>query len=434
LELQIMVQFLWLIIFLAGFATAGARNSLAQDIEPLQGINAKIAQIVSPNATPGEVQVATIPAVVQWDDNGGRYAFYQLCDVLSSWGPDIKPSGVPLSSRYRQYLLGIKARQGDVLADAQQRKLAEKAHEAESKLEDEQERLLSKWEKLVAAQRHVPEANRTAYTTFMLHQGARLASLQISALSAYSLWQPVAAKAAPSSAGFALSQVLNPASMVKVKTYSGASVNVLECSPNIDLTKALTDAQKRVEAKMAPDLVLAFGRKTGENRASWQSWGGGTGWGPFSLSANGSRSDVSVTSSNFKLVIEVPVVLRFSVTRPWLDFSIIQTYKDRAVLPDSELADLQPLFGEKGSFALVPLDFVVGYKPRVSVTMDSTAYSSAKSNYQGGGGFRAGPFSVGGSTAGGTSVEKWDDATSTVVISTGADSFVLLGVRNRVLP
>ena len=46
-----------------------------------------------------------------------------------------------------------------------------------------------------------------------------------------------------------------------------------------------------------------------------------------------------------------------------MNFSIIQTYKDSSILPGSELAALSPLFGEKGSFPLVPVEFIVGYKP-----------------------------------------------------------------------
>lgn len=418
---------------LAGFCGTSP-YALAQNIEPLQGINAKLADIVSANAKPGEVQIATLPAVVQWNDDGGRYAFYQLCDVLSTWGPEVKPSNIALNNRYMQYLLGIKAKEGDPLADEKQRVFADKAAKAMSDYDDERIAILAKWDRLVIAERNLPEANKTAYATFMKNQGAKLASLQISALNAYSQWQPLAAKAAPSMVGFALNEILNPASRVKVKTYSGAELNVLECSPSIDLKQELANAQQRVAANAPADLVLKYGRRTGEIRQSWQRWGGSSGWGPFSVSANGSRSSISIDTNNFQLTVEVPVIIRFQLTRPWMNFSIIQTYKDSSILPGSELAALSPLFGEKGSFPLVPVEFIVGYKPRVTLTMDKKDYSQTKSNYSGGGGFSVGPFRVGGGVSGGSNVEKWDDNNSTVVIGTSAGSFVLLGIVNRVLP
>lgn len=186
--------------------SATSPNSMAQNTEPLQGINAKLAEIISANAKPGEVQIATLPAVVQWNDDGGRYAFYQLCDVLSSWGPEVKPSNIALNNRYMQYLLGIKAKEGDPLADQQQRVFADKAALAMNDYDEERIAILGKWDRLVTAERNLPEANKTAYATFMKNQGAKLASLQISALSAYSQWQPLAAKAAPSMVGFALNE------------------------------------------------------------------------------------------------------------------------------------------------------------------------------------------------------------------------------------
>jgi len=414
-------------------------QAVAQDIRPLQAINENIARIIS-NKPPtdtlvlGEIQVATLPAVVQWDDNGGRYAFNQLCDTLSSWGPEIKPSGIALSSRYMQYLLGIKTKQGDPLANKEQRKYADAASKAEKAYRKERLNLLKEWNDLVQAESGLPDANKTANTTFMLQNGAKLASLRISALNAYSLWQPYAQQAAPTTAGYILSKMLNPGSLVKVKTYSGADTEVLECSPSIDLKQELENAAKVVANGGKADLNLSYGKRTGQINSSWQSWGGGGGWGPFSVSASGSRSNVSVVTDNFSLTFEVPVIIRFNLTRPWMDLSIVQTYKDTEIIQGSELDALKPLFGEKGTFSLVPLEFIVGYKPRVIIKMDSSDYQSTKSNYNAGGSFSVGPFSVGGGTSGGSSVEKWDDQNNSITIGTKANSFVLLGVRNRVLP
>jgi len=406
----------------------------------LQAINENIARIISnkpatATLVPGEIQVATLPAVVQWDDNGGRYAFNQLCDTLSSWGAEIKPSGIPLSKRYMQYLIGIKTKQGDPLADEEQRKYAETASKAEEAYSAERLRLLEAWNKLAKAESGLPEANKTAYTTFMLQNGGKLASFRISALNAYSLWQPSAQKAAPTTAGYILSGMQNFASRVKVKTYSGAEIDVLECSPSIDLKRVLEDAATAVASNgHTADLKLSYGKRTGKIDSSWQNWGGGSGWGPFSVSANGSRSNVSVVTDNFSLTFEVPIIIRFNLTRPWLDLSIVQTYKDTEIIQGSELDALKPLFGEKGTFPLVPMEFIVGYKPRVIIKMDSSDYQATKSNYSAGGSFGVGPFRVGGGTSGGSNVENWDDQNHSITIGTQSNSFVLLGVRNRVLP
>jgi len=419
---------------LSGLSLISAQVASAQDVAPLQSINSKIAAIVDAGASPGEVQVATLPATVSWDDDGGRYAFYQLCDTLAGWGATIKPNAITISDRYQQYLLGLEAVQGDPLANDAQLKAAQKTAKFQKDYATEQQRLRTLWNKTVESERNIPEPNKTSYSQFMRDNSAQLAALEVAITSSYSSWLPAAQAAAPSTAGRVLGDLLGPAYRVKVKTYSGAELSVLECSPSINLKKALEDAKIAAESDGIPDVTLAFGHQTGQVDSSWSKWSGSAGWGPFSVSASQTRSNYSINTNDFRLRLELPVILRFTLVRPWLNMAVIDTYKDTAIRPGSELEKLKPLFGEKGSFALVSQEFVVAYQPRVTVKMASNDYSSAKTSYSGGGSFGIGPFSIGGGASGGSSSVKWDDTNSEVTIGTSSTSFVLLGVRNKVLP
>ncbi len=426
-------------LVLSGLSLITAQTASAQtpSSPPLQSINSEIAAIIdnSPNVTPGHIQVATLPAMVSWDDDGGRYSFYQLCDTLSGWGATINPNGIAISDRYQQYLFGIQAVQGDPLANEAQLKAALKTAKYQKDYSTEQQKLRTLWNKTVISEKNVPEPNKTSYSQFIRDNSAQLAALEVAITSSYSSWLPAAQAAAPSTAGRVLGDLLGPAYRVKVKTYSGAELSVLECSPSINLKKALEDAKTAAEADGGvPDVVRSFGRQTGQINSSWSKWNGSVGWGPFSVSASQTKSNYSINASDFRLTLEFPVILRFNVVRPWLNMSVIDTYKDTAIRPGSELEKTKPLFGEKGSFSLVSQQFVVAYQPRVTVRMASSDYSSAKTSYSGGGSFGIGPFSVGGGASGGSSTVKWDDATNEVTIGTSSTSFVLLGVVNKVLP
>lgn len=407
----------------------------AQNVEAFQGINHKISQIVLASAQPGEVQVATLPAVVEWNDRGGRFQFYSLCDALPAWGPEIKASGLSLSLIYYAFLTGVQASEGNAEADKKQREIAAEAKKVYEEYERERLSVLDNWNKVVAAERNLPEDQKTAYATFMEKAGASLAGLEISFISVLTKWQPLVAKAAPSTVGYSLNKFLSLGSRVKVKTYSGAETNVLDCSPGVELAKELEGASKQYEEKKGKaDLTLQFSRRTGEKRESWENWGYSSGWGPFAVSVNGTRYEIKTTDSNFALSLEIPKVLRFSIERPWLNLTLVNTYRDAPILPKTELAKMQPLWGPKGTFPLVPLEFVVAYRPRARVTMSQEDYSFVKTTIGGGGSFGFGPIRVGGGGSGGSLVEKWDDTSNTVVVGTSAEAFVLLAIRNRIMP
>jgi hypothetical protein len=415
---------------LALLAFARPRRATAQDITPLNGLNDKIAHIIKSDAQPGEVQVTTIPAVVDWNRDGGRYQFYQLCDNLSKWGPEISLTGTSVSEMYSHFLIGIQAPAGDALADKTQRDLAKEANQYFNQRQAVRRRVLKEWNDLVASEQNVREDQRTAYTTFMRGQ-SQLASLDISFRSALSRWQPYAAAAAPSSVGYNLNAFMSDGAQVKVKTYSGAEVNVYPCEPGIDITSALESAKTYTGP---PDLDLEFGHHTAQHNESWETWGGSGGWGPFSVDVHGSRHDVHNADTNFHLKFEAARVIHMAVSRNWLNFTLIHTYKDAAPYPNSDLMRDLPLWGDQGSFPLVSREFVIAYHPRVSVTMSSSDYASEKKDFSAGGSLSVGPFHVGANGSGGSVVEKWDDQNSTVVIGTGVDSFVLLGVVNRIMP
>lgn len=419
------------------FVLGGASVSLAsvraeaQDVTPINGLPAKIAALIDPSATPGQVQVTTLPAVVGWADDGGRYVFYQVCDNLSEWGPQVRLTGLSVSERYRQFLTGIQVPVGDPLADAEQKKLANEAAAARKEYLRRRSEALAGWDKLQVKERNVPQANRTAYSSYM-ENFADLAGLEISFEAILGRWQPKVAAANPNSVGYNLERFMNPAfSQATVTTYSGAKLSMYTCEPGAALDKEVDKAKTH---QLKPDLNLEVTHDTGQRNESWEKWGGSGGWGPFSVSVNGTRHNLHTHDTNFHMQLTSDVIIRVAVVRPWLNFTVVRTYKDAKPYANSELSKIEPLWGQQGSFPLVSRELVLAYHPHVSLTTGADDYSVTESSLSGGGSFSVGPFHVGGDGAGGSKVEKWDKDHSTIEIGTSADSFVVLGVVNRVMP
>jgi hypothetical protein len=411
--------------------TANQLPAQQVDVTPINGLPAKIAQLIDPSAAPGQVQVVTLPGVLGWADDGGRYVFYQVCDNLSEWGPQVRNTGLSVSERYRQFLMGIQVPVGDPLADAEQKKLANEASQARKTYQKMRNEALKGWDELQVTERNVPQAQKTAYSTYM--EGyADLAGLEISYESILGRWQPKVAAANPNSVGYNLEHFMSPASsQATVTTYSGAKLSMYTCEPGIDLTKELEKAKAH---QGNPDFNIKVTHDTGERHESWEKWGGSGGWGPFSVDVHGTRHNLHTHDTNFLMQITSDVIIRMPVTRPWLNLTLINTYKDAKPYENSELAKVEPLWGQQGSFPLVSKEFVLAYHPHVTLTTGADDYDVTETSLSGGGSFSVGPFHVGADGSGGSKVEKSDKAHSTIEIGTSVDSFVLLGVVNRVMP
>ena len=402
----------------------------AQDVDQIDAINAKLAHIIDSNAKPPEVQIATLPAIVDWGDTGGKYAFYSLCDDLPKWGPTIRATGNTVSGRYFQFLMGIKAPNSDPMADVQQRQAATKAHQFADQLTKDQDNMRDGWYTLSDKEARLPLEERTSFALYKRQHGNLIASDEISYRSALGTWQKSAAAAAPSGVGKALNDLML-SDETNVMTYSGVADSAYPCIPLTGLPKLLSDAKAHTGA---PDLNLKFTHHTARKDESWDSWGGSAGWGPFSVSAHHERHDVHTQDSNFSLSLVASAIVRTDLKRPWLDYNLISTYRNSDMYADSEIKKNLPLFGENGSFALVSQTFVLAYHPKITLTMGATDYKLFHDAFTGGGSVSIGPFHAGGSGTGGVNVESWDETSHTVVIGTSAESFVLIGVINKVMP
>jgi len=401
-----------------------------QDITQIDGINWKIAHIIDKDATAPEVQVTILPAVVEWSDSGGKYAFYSLCDQLPQWGATLNSTDKTISKRYYQFLTGIKAKDADPKLDAKQRQAAADAQKVADQLKKDQDKMLSDWLDVRGKEAVLPFEQRTSYTEWKRKHGADVAGDEISYTAALSRWQKYVGQEGLSGVGKGLNDFIH-SELTNVMTYSGVPESAYPCEPLIDIPAALANAKTH---QGDPDLDLKFTHHTASKNESWDSWGGGGGWGPFSVDVHHERHDVHTDDTNFSLEFAAPVVIKFDVKRPWLDLDLISTYQNADIYPDSELKQNLPLWGKDGKFPLVSKTFIAAYHPKVTLRMGAADYRSFHESFTGGGSISVGPWHADINGTGGVNVENWDENSHTVIIGTSADTFVLLGVINKVLP
>jgi hypothetical protein len=140
----------------------------------------------------------------------------------------------------------------------------------------------------------------------------------------------------------------------------------------------------------------------------------------FSLTLRGSTSgtklSINTASSNFKLSVSFTGLGTFPLAPgAWYQGGIVQTYK-------SQLKTGAPaFFGAAGSMGRVPTAVVLGFEPRISLSLDNADYNEVRTQWQaqaqlalGIGPFKIGSASV--STYGDAGAVKFDDATTSIEI------------------
>lgn len=160
--------------------------------------------------------------------------------------------------------------------------------------------------------------------------------------------------------------------------------------------------------------------------ASWSDFGwstsaGGSGffdWLRIGGSGSGSGSSHSYDSnaSSMSVKISFAGLGSFSITPgPWYLPGMVANYKD-------SLRQGAPSFvGEGGTISLLPYQIVVGFEPKIELTLDNATYNSVRSDFQQSTSFSIGigPFVVGSgteSTYGDKGSVSFNDSSATITI------------------
>jgi hypothetical protein len=150
----------------------------------------------------------------------------------------------------------------------------------------------------------------------------------------------------------------------------------------------------------------------------------------FTFSAQGSAKSDTQTVNTQSSKFSIEVMFTGLATVPiqpgeWYDGGIVETFKNKL------LATAPQFFGEGGSMGLLPTSLIIGFEPKITMTLENSDYASFKNQYQAQAtaSLDIGPFSIGSasySTYGDKTDVQYDDETSTITIGPIKSSVPLL--------
>jgi hypothetical protein len=211
--------------------------------------------------------------------------------------------------------------------------------------------------------------------------------------------------------------------------------------PGYQLDSAFTIAYKEWQVKSVNDTVDAgpievSGTTNAEQYSEfgWDASIGGSCFGDFfsvfgSGSASGQTINQSWQSTNFNLKMSYTGLQTFKIEPyPWFDQNLITEYKDK-LLPDSP-----NFFGKDGALSLLPYEIIVGFEPKLELTLDNSDYKEFKNSFNASttASLSIGPFRIGKastSTYSKKSDVSFSDETSTITVGPIKSTLpLLLGV------
>ena len=225
-------------------------------------------------------------------------------------------------------------------------------------------------------------------------------------------------------------------------TPAAPSTNLTEILlPSYNLDASFTTAYQQWQTKSVNNQVdvgpiVVSGTSTASQFSSF-GWSAGMDaslFGDFfsffgSGSASGSNIKSAWQSTNFSLQVSYTGLQTFPITPgSWFQQSFITNYKN-SLYPNAP-----QFFGENGSLSLMPYELIIGFEPKIQLTLDNQDYQDFKSAYQanasasiGIGPFRIGTASF--STYGSKEDAAFNDSTSTITIGPIKSTLpLLLGV------
>lgn len=135
-----------------------------------------------------------------------------------------------------------------------------------------------------------------------------------------------------------------------------------------------------------------------------------------SSTTSSSQLNIDTTNSDFSLTMKFDAITELDLTRgPWYDSSLMYNYTN----PDS---------------LATPVKLYIGMYPSVTMTMDASDYTAAKSAYQSSSGIGVGIFwiAAGGNSNSSSSLQmsaSWNDATNSVTLSSSSIEPVILAMQ-----
>ena len=211
--------------------------------------------------------------------------------------------------------------------------------------------------------------------------------------------------------------------------------------PGYQLDSSFTTAYQQWQTKSANGIVdvgpIEVNGTTNASQYSEFGWNAsidGSCFGDFfsvfgSGSASGQTIKQSWQSTNFNLKMSYTGLQTFKIgPLSWFQQSFITNYKDKL------LKNAPNFFGENGSLNLLPYEIIVGFEPKLELTLDNSDYNDFKNSFNASAtaSLSIGPFRIGSASTSTYSQKNnvtFSDETSTITVGPIKSTIpLLLGV------
>ena len=357
------------------------------------------------------VALAGLDQKLNWDDpDFGDYYFHKVtADLINSPGASYGKTTNSFSERYGAFIQDISVPPVDPIALSQAMLALTDYVNDETRHTDLIYNLNIEWRAFDVRQRNnLPSSLWVGYDDWWVQNGAKPydMSLQVN-LAYFQKFENLIQKAY--NGGQNLDQILSaygPSAKVKVKVPTNSTNSQVSGMAEI-FPYQISDSYPNWLAGAKSGLLQKAVINVNKNSSTIDitnttiAGGIGFGFGFFGGLLGGSRTttQINTQSQNFSLQLE-GVFNTFNILPgAWYSSNAFGLYKDGPFQPNSpteHLYETSGLFGPKGFLSFEPLQAIVVYNPKLTVTFDSSDYHLFDQVTQGFTVFCIGPFVVGG--------------------------------------
>jgi hypothetical protein len=171
--------------------------------------------------------------------------------------------------------------------------------------------------------------------------------------------------------------------------------------------------------------------------SEWGVSGGAAFLGFIAVVAGGDYEHREVHESKRTFVLDVKFrnleVVNFTRSK-WFSPDVIALLNTNDVFVPGALGNADKLWGDNGSFRLLPVSAVVAYQPTLSITLDDSDYDYVLSKWNAGFALGFGPFVIAGKGHGSNEDTVWDDKSHTLTSTFKTEAPYVIAVKNSVMP
>lgn len=394
------------------------------------------------------LQVLTTPMVADWNDPqyGDYYAWYKWGDQMPVWSPTYRATPRLITTAYSMIIGSIDV--PDVSPELRRavHRAAGKYTRAVTKYTRREEKIGPNWLEFERKQQSLPANRRKTFDQWYASNEAPhllplLENVQLTGQNynvllgrAYQGYQFAAS---------AITEFDNPAYQLAALSPDGSRLSYRTYNISPGLTEFIAESKRMVAEGKPPEIKFSLDRHSSRRRVERTRFGGGGFFfgGFFGLFGGGSyyREKIDTSSEAFQMEVSVRNYRVFNISPGrWFNGQLLTFFKNGPWREGSAIDRYRKSGGEVwnkgGLFPLMPTQIVVGYQPRVKITLKQEDYHSMVEKIRAGGVLWIGPFGFGGGYSRSIEDVKFDSQTNTIIAEDSSETPKVMVVVSGVLP